>query len=216
MIFSFFLASQITDQQTLQDSQAMSESQQSNWSLCEGFRGAGMDSDDEDKKPDTRAKKTLGKRRLSSAPASPRESMPKIEEELTPEQRIDQEFAKIRESWTMAEVRNPIAIIGLVGKKPGGAIYAPQECVYVVNKNDPDQIASAKKAIIAKANEWKKNNPKATEPFCVFEAEGYCKMCITAVGGAEYGTKNIPVAKKEAKKEAKKDGKKAAKKQKKG
>lgn len=192
----------------------LSESQQSNWSLTEEFRKADMDSDDEGMNEPA----VVGKKRKAGAISKSENSqtveepVKEEEEEPTEEDLILQEYAELQTQMEATTRVIPFSMIALVGKKSGGAIYVPQECVFVVNHNDPDQIKQAKIAIVKKAREWKKNNPTVINPFQMITATGASSLTITAVGGSEYGCSSMPKTKpKKAPAKKKKTAKKSKK-----
>lgn len=192
----------------------LSESQQSNWSLTEEFRKADMDSDDEGMNEPVVAGKKRKAGAISKSENSQTVEMPinEEEEEPTEEELMLQEFDELQKQMNASNRVIPFSMIALVGKKSGGAIYVPQECVFIVKSGDADQVKQAKIAVVKKAREWRKNNPDVINPFQMISADGFSSLTITAVGGSEYGCSSIPKSKpKQAPAKKKKTAKKAKK-----
>lgn len=170
----------------------MSDSQDSQDSLTRRMGGATIDDE-----PTTTS---LGmKRRSRSQSQSQNNSQESIkEEEMEEEEPVNQEDAQLQRDFNnlcrvmeSSPGTSSFEVIGLIGKK-GGATFAPQECVFVFNKDDPDQRKSAEKGIVKKAKEWRSKNPGVTNAFKLFRATGLSTH-ITAVGGVDYGFARIPV-----------------------
>lgn len=188
-----------------------SESQQSNWSVTECF---GAMATDEDTSPKLRRKRSIGSAMKTDDP------VPEETEVVDPEEaKMLEEFKTLVIKMNESIKPFQFNMVALAGKKSGGAIFVPQETIFVFNGNDIDQLNAVRMALVKKAREWKEKNPGVTNAFQLIESFGMSNVNITAVGGIDFGCSRIPTKSAKDKTSTasanKKAVKKGAKKQKK-
>ena len=102
--------------------------------------------------------------------------------------------AKFNAIVQTASTEEEVIVVGLLGKNLACAVFSPQETMFAFDRRDEEQKKKVKKAIVEKAEEWRKKCPDTDKPFVFFEASGRCAKAITAVGGVDFGCKSgIPV-----------------------
>jgi hypothetical protein len=105
---------------------------------------------------------------------------------------IETEFKQLYLDFQATSRPHKLVVIALVGKKLGGSIYAPQDCIFIGNMDDADQMKEIKEAVVQKAREWKAKNPDVINSFQLFEAQGSSSFAVTAIGGSSYGCGAMP------------------------